>query len=84
MKNMSPIFMHTDTFYLLTINIAAQMRPFVDYQTTLPCPVRPISQNRPKQTSANYQIIKMFHSPKVFRHIYREEAILHRKPHSPV
>ncbi len=48
MKNMSPIFMHMDTFYLLTINIAAQMRPFVDYQTTFPCPVRPISQNSPK------------------------------------
>ena len=61
MENMCTILMDVDTFYILTIDITAELRSFVYDKTFFPCQSGKISKRCSKETGTNNQIIILLH-----------------------
>ena len=64
MEDMRTVLVYIDTFRLLTINISAELRTFVNNETGLTCLVGFVGKGCSEQTRANYEII-VFHYNKL-------------------
>ena len=58
MKDVGAIFMNVNPFYIITVEIATQMRPPFNYQATFPGPPREIGKGCTEQTGTDNQIIE--------------------------
>ena len=61
MEYVSSIFVDIDSVFILAVDIASRMRPFVYYQTFFIGKLCPVSECGAEQSAADYQIIIFIH-----------------------
>ena len=79
MEDMRAVLVHMNPLNILAIDVAAQMRPFVDNQTTAACLPSLISKSAAEKASTNNQIVIVFNDckdKKLFQKAVSKEAVL--------
>ena len=61
-EDMGTVLVYVDAFYLLAIDIAAQMRTLIYHQTSLASLFCPVCKSGSKETRSYYQIIVFSHN----------------------
>ena len=78
MEDMGTVLMHVDAFHVLAVNIATQMSPLVDDETTLTGLLCPVGKRSPEQPGPNNKIIVChFH----IQYFVRRDVHIWRLPH---
>ena len=73
MEDMRAILVHMNAFHILTIDITAKLRPFVDDEAPLTHLVGEIGKGRTEETRADNQIIVFLHRNHGFQFSYKSK-----------
>ena len=57
---MCAVLVDVDSLDVLAIDVATQMRSFVDNQTTQSCPMSPVCKGAAKQACTDNELVKIF------------------------